>query len=466
LIFRLSAAVLAGRIASWLCRVRGFRGSSMPGLVARKADPDSLRKLAAQVRKGTIVVSGTNGKTTTANMITGVLGDAGYKVVSNREGANMIGGVTSSFVMSSGIDGKIDCDYAVIEIDEASMPGVLKEITPGVVVLTNFFRDQLDRYWELDKVIGVIRDSLREQKNVVMVLNADDPLVAQFGKTTGLPAFFYGLAGTEHSRKTSTQMREARFCPFCGADLNYDFYHYGQLGTYNCLKCSFERPKPRVEALDAGVNGEANECRLFFDRREVSLSIQVQGLYNLYNALAAFSACLQLGIDVKTILKSLNNYQPVTGRMEKFSYKEKNVYLSLVKNPIGFSEVLAALCAAKGSKDVLIAVNDNDADGKDISWLWDVDFEMLASDHRPIRKLICSGVRGEEMALRLKYAGVPVEKIVVNRDLKVAVKNALNGSAGGAYLFSTYTALWNVHKIVKQLADKEDADAQHLSSVS
>lgn len=463
---KLSAAILAGKIASWLSRTRGHRGSSLPGLIARKIYTGSLRDLAARVRGGIIVISGTNGKTTTTNMVAGILNDAGYKVIANREGANLITGVTTSFIMSAGIGGNIDCDYAVLEVDEASMPVVLEEITPRVVVLTNFFRDQLDRYWELDKIIGVIRDSLHKHKRTTLILNADDPLVAQFRKTAGLPVIFFGLGLQERSTKISTQIREAKFCPFCGTALAYDFFHYSQLGTYHCPGCKFKRPGPRVEALEPRVIDGFNGCRLLFDKREVSLAIQIQGIYNLYNALAAFSVGLHLGVDVRTILDSLGQYQPVIGRMERFTYKGKHAFLSLVKNPTGFNEGLAALRAAKGTKDVFIAINDNDADGRDISWLWDVDFEILSLDHASYLRFVCSGSRGEEIALRLKYAGVPVEKITVNRDMHLAIKSTLADRAGTSYLFSTYTALWPVHKVLENLATKEGTDDQRMPSVS
>jgi len=463
---RLSVAILVGKIAFWLSRFRGYKGSSLPGLVARKIYPGTLRNLASQVRKSIIIISGTNGKTTTSNMVAEMLLDAGYSIVANREGANMITGVTTSFIMSAGLGGRINCDYAVLEVDEASMPVVLSEVTPRIVILTNFFRDQLDRYWELDKIIRVIRDSLMTLNDTTLVLNADDPLVAQFSITTGLPSVFYGLSKHEHSTKTSFQTREAKFCPFCGTALSYDYFHYSQLGNYHCHGCNFERPRPLVEAVEVVAVPEGTGCRLSYDRQEASLTIRAQGVYNLYNALAAFLVGLHLGIDIQIILDSLGKYQPVTGRMEKFNYFGKPAFLSLVKNPTGFNEGIAALRAAGGTKDIFIAINDNDADGRDISWLWDVDFESLSSDHQSYFCFICSGLRGEEMALRLKYAGIPVEKIIVDRDIKSAIKNVLAGQAGSAYLFSTYTALWPVHKIVKHLASEEGVDDPRMPSVS
>jgi UDP-N-acetylmuramyl tripeptide synthase len=464
---RVSAAVAAGKIAFWLSKKKGHKGSSLPGMVALKIYSGTLRELAAQVRKQIIVVSGTNGKTTTSNMLFGILSAAGYKNIANLEGANLVSGVTASFIKSAGLNGTIDCDYAVLEVDEATMPIVLQELSPGTVILTNFFRDQLDRYWELDKVTGVIRKSLKNSgKNITLVLNADDPLAAQFERTTGLPVVFYGLSGSERAVSTSTQTREAQYCPFCGSPLGYDFYHYGQLGRYRCNGCGFARPLARVEAGKPGIKDGVVNCRLYFDRQEAALTMQVQGLYNLYNAMAAFAVGLHLGVEVPIMLESLGKYSPVLGRLERFHYQGRSAFLSLVKNPTGFNEGLADLRSIKGTKSVFFAINDNDADGRDISWLWDVDFEILNTDCNDLAIFICSGSRGEEIALRLKYAGIPVNKIIVYKDMGKGIRSALDSPTDMAYLFSTYTALWPVHKILNTLADKEGPYASGVSSVS
>ncbi|MDD4170175.1 MAG: MurT ligase domain-containing protein [Desulfotomaculaceae bacterium] len=453
---KLSTAIAAGKVAYWLSRFRGYQGSSLPGKAARRLYSGTLHDLAKKVRKGIIVISGTNGKTTTGNMVAEILMDAGYSIVANREGANMIAGVTTSFVMSAALWGSIDCDYAVLEVDEASMPLVLAEVTPVVIVLTNFFRDQLDRYWELDKVVGVIRDAIKICKKTTLILNADDPLVAQFPITTGLRSLFFGLGRQESSTSASSQTRESKFCPICGTALTYDYFHYGQLGDYHCPGCGFTRPSPQLEAVELNVVPGGTRCRIFYEQQAVELVIPTQGVYNIYNALAAFLTGLHLGINTQSILSSLGRHQSVTGRMELFTHLGKPVYLCLVKNPTGFNQGIATLCAAEGIKNVFIIINDSEADGRDISWLWDVDFESLGADHRPYQCLICSGQRGEEMALRLKYAGVPVDRISVSKDIRSAIKNVLAGHAGSAYLFSTYTALRPVHKILKQLTAKED----------
>jgi UDP-N-acetylmuramyl tripeptide synthase len=410
------------------------------------------------------MITGTNGKTTTGNMIAGVLLAAGYKVINNREGANLITGVTASFVRKSSLWGKIDCDYAVLEVDEASFPGVTAEVRPQIVVLTNFFRDQLDRYWEVDKIVGLINTALQKLPGTRLVLNADDPLAAQFREKTGLSCTFYGLGGFERRSGTGDRVREARFCPFCGAPLVYDNFYYSQLGIYKCSGCPFVRPEAQVEATEIVLGPSSTTSMVVYDHSRVLLTVPAHGLHNLYNALAAFSAGSALKIGIESIVRALENYVPVSGRMEAFIYHGKPVYLNLVKNPAGFNEGLAALLNGKErSKDVLLAINDLDADGRDISWLWDVDFEVLAETGR--LSFFCTGRRGEEMALRLKYAGISTDRIGLSRDMRAAIRKALAGTGEKVYLYTTYTALWPARKILSRMAVKGNYD-QNLPSLS
>jgi len=457
-------AIAAGKFVCWLSRLSGNQGSSLPGLVARRICPGILVELAAQVHRGVVMITGTNGKTTTGNMIAGVLLAAGYKVINNREGANLITGVTASFVRKSSLWGKIDCDYAVLEVDEASFPGVTAEVRPQIVVLTNFFRDQLDRYWEVDKIVGLINTALQKLPGTRLVLNADDPLAAQFREKTGLSCTFYGLGGFERRSGTGDRVREARFCPFCGAPLVYDNFYYSQLGIYKCSGCPFVRPEAQVEATEIVLGPSSTTSMVVYDHSRVLLTVPAHGLHNLYNALAAFSAGSALKIGIESIVRALENYVPVSGRMEAFIYHGKPVYLNLVKNPAGFNEGLAALLNGKErSKDVLLAINDLDADGRDISWLWDVDFEVLAETGR--LSFFCTGRRGEEMALRLKYAGISTDRIGLSRDMRAAIRKALAGTGEKVYLYTTYTALWPARKILSRMAVKGNYD-QNLPSLS
>jgi len=282
------------------------------------------------------MVTGTNGKTTTNNMIARVAGEAGYKVVVNAEGANLITGVTTALLKAASLLGRFDCDYAILEVDEASFPRVTRQIPPDIVVVTNFFRDQLDRYGELDKTISLIREALVKMLDTRLVLNADDPLVAQLAASTGLKAIFFGLG--EHPQVTffSRAAREGRFFSNCSRELDYTYYHYSQLGNYRCSGCGFSRPSAGVEGLEASVTGETPSCRLNYPGGSQSLSIPVPGLHNLYNGLAAFTSCLLLDLEPDQIIRALEGYTPATGRMESFTYQGKPALLNLVKNPTCF----------------------------------------------------------------------------------------------------------------------------------
>ncbi|MBU4532268.1 MAG: MurT ligase domain-containing protein [Eubacteriales bacterium] len=450
--FRLCAAVWAGKTVAALSRMLGHRGSSLPGHVALRIYPGTLRALARRAKKGVILVTGTNGKTTTNNMIAQMLSDAGHSVIINREGANMLPGIATAFVRSAGVNPAYSFDYAVLEVDEASFPRVVEQVNPDVVVVTNFFRDQLDRYGELDQTISFIRDALRKLPKTRLVLNGDDPLVAQLGRI-GPETTYFGLAPHGRVLDTSGASREARFCPLCGTDLHYSFYHYSQLGLYECTGCGFERPEPAVQGWEAVSSVDETTCRVVLDGRDFRLNLPTQGFYNLYNALAALCAGSGLRLEPETMLKSLYHYKPEIGRLQHFRHRGRPLYLNLVKNPAGFNESLAILLAARGSKDLYIAINDNAADGRDISWLWDVDVELLAEPDLEINRFLCSGERAAEMAVRLKYAGVSARKIGVEPRVQDAVGEMVRGGGDAAYLLATYTALWPTEKALSTMSD-------------
>lgn len=469
MIIRFILALWAARLAMFVARVTGRgKGSSLPGKIALKIYPRMLKHLGRQTKNGIIIVTGTNGKTTTNNMIARVVENAGSSVIINREGANLITGVTAAFIRSAGPFGGIDSDYACLEVDEASFPGVVREISPDIVVVTNFFRDQLDRYGELDKTITLVKDALKNLDSVRLVLNADDPLVAQLGRATGKASVFFGLTRHPGVAKTGSAAREAKFCPFCGAELSYGYYQYSQLGNYKCPGCDFIRPETDVEGVDPGVDGMMVSCRVRFRQGDMHpLQIPVTGFYNLYNGLAACSVGLLLDIDIDGIRRSLAGYLPATGRMEKFMYRGKPVLLNLVKNPTGFNEGLSTLLSVPAEKvNVLIAINDNDADGRDISWLWDVDFEVLENAGGKFSKFVCSGRRAWEMAVRLKYAGVTEETVMVLEDFGEAVRSALEGSGEMSYFMATYTALWPVERILSGYAQRERTLPESIPSIS
>jgi len=460
---RLTAAILAGKAAYCVSRLGGGKGSSLPGVVALRIYPGILRVLAGQVENGAIVVTGTNGKTTTNNMLARVLESYGNRLVVNREGANLMNGVTAAFLKESSLRGCLNRHWALLEADEAAFPYIAEIVKPRVVIVTNFFRDQLDRYGELDKTVSLIRTTLTKLSSAKLVLNADDPLVAQLADT-GLPRVFYGVGVPTGGKEAGGVTREARFCPYCGENLSYRYYHYSQLGAYRCAGCGFVRPRPDVEALGVEVVDGVTRCKLRVGKKVVSVTLPTQGFYNVYNALAVFGAGVQLGIAPGATAGSLTRYVPATGRLQEFIYKGRPVYLNLVKNPAGFNESLNLLCSTREPKDILIALNDNSADGRDVSWIWDVDFERL-QERREILRFVCAGRRAAEMALRLKYAGVPVQRIAVSPGFAAGVRQVLEGNGSVVYLLATYTALWPVEKILRRYA-KESNVADRLPSLS
>lgn len=449
---KISAAIITAKTTNWLSRLfRKGKGSSLPGVIALRICPTILETLASQTKLGIVIVTGTNGKTTTNNMLAGILANSGYRVVANSIGANLISGVTAAFIEKATLGGKVDCDYACLEVDEAFFPVISKKVNPGIVIVTNFFRDQLDRYGELDKTIRFVEDALKMIPEPRLVLNADDPLVAKIQINSGLAAFFYGMGdNTGLSEKGGFRVREARFCPLCGERLFYSYYHYGQLGNFQCKKCGFQRPHGKVEASGAALYDGSFSFTIHYPGGSVPVNLPLGGFYNIYNALAAFSAGFLLEKDPVKMSLFLKNYRPATGRMEEFTCLDKKVVLNLVKNPTGFSEGLMHLLSSTGPLDVLIAINDQAADGRDISWLWDVDFEILEQIHRKINIFVCTGLRAQEMGVRLKYAGVPAEKIVVEPGFNNAIKRIMAGQAQNAYLLTTYTALWPVEKELRK----------------
>ena len=468
---RLILALAVAKIAMCLSKLSGRgRGSSLPGMLALRIYPNLLQHYQGQPRKGIIFTTGTNGKTTTSNMLCDILEYNGQLVVTNREGANLITGVTTAFIKAGTLTARLNCDYAVLEVDEAAFPGVTRWLKPSQVIVTNFFRDQLDRYGELDITIGKVLEALKQLPgDVEMILNADDPLVARLSIETGQTAVFYGVRPDMALAGIAAESREAKLCPFCGGTLAYNIYLYSQLGNFTCLQCGFARPQPDIEAAGVTSDGSGTRATIYaksFANGIWPLSLPVQGIYNIYNGLAAFTSALSLGVEPAKAALSLTTYTPATGRMEVFRYGNKQVTLTLVKNPTGFNQALAALLAQRERQDILIAINDNDADGRDISWLWDVDFEVLAQYPEQFNWFICSGQRAEDMALRLKYAGVPTELLVIERDFQQAVETSLQGGGAAAGILTTYTALWPVEKILSQKAERVRSNANHMPSVS
>lgn len=429
--------IIAGKLA-------GKKGSSTPGSIAMKISPGVLAFLASQVKKETVMVCGTNGKTTTNNLLYSLFKSAGNEVVCNNVGANMLPGVACAFIDKASIFGKLNADYAAIECDEASLRHIIKHVKPDKIIITNLFRDQLDRYGEIDITIKLLNEALEKLPDVSLILNADDPLCVHFGKDK--KCIYYGVSCNLNLNVHET--KEGRFCLNCGNELNYEYYHYSQLGNYKCDNCDFKRPEPDYDATEVDIS-DGIKFTLDFNGRKMKFDVNYRGFYNIYNILASFAAYCSTGCDTEIAKKVFDSYKPQIGRMEPFKIDGKTVILNLSKNPAGFNQAISTLCSDKRSKDVMIVLNDNAQDGRDVSWIWDVDYEKLADAN--ITSLTASGIRKHDMALRLKYAGF--DNIDIADNNRETLNSISHKDGEICYVLINYTALFDTQNNLKALED-------------
>lgn len=451
---RTTAAILSARALSRACQIAGKQGVTMAGKLAMKIDPGILKKLASQVKGEIIVTCGTNGKTTTNNLICSALEAEGRKVICNHTGSNMLMGVAAAFVLAAGVNGKLNADNAVIEIDEASTVRVFPHFKPDVCVLTNLFRDQLDRYGEIDITMDLLKKAFDMAPDMKIVVNGDDSLSTYLALESGHPVVTYGISEkVEETRgssgSTSHEVREGQYCKRCGSKLEYDFYHYSQLGIYHCPKCGFGRPKIDFDACNIDQkNG------LSFDVKEPAaaggkprhIHANYRGFYNIYNILACYAAVRTADIGTDHFDRMLDAYNPENGRNEQFTINGTKVLLNLAKNPAGFNQNISSVMEDREMKDLIIVINDNAQDGKDISWLWDVDFDRLSDES--VRSITVSGLRCQDMRLRLKYVSIKADLV---DDVKSAIEQRLKDGCGNLYVLVNYTALYSTHNILKAM---------------
>jgi lipid II isoglutaminyl synthase (glutamine-hydrolysing) len=424
-------------------------GTTLPGRVLLRLEPRAIARLGTRLDGGSTIVSATNGKTTTAGMIAAVLAAEGRAPVHNRAGSNMTWGVATALLEQRGREG-------LFEVDEAWLPRVAAQLEPSLIVLGNLFRDQLDRYGEIEALAEEWTRTVASRAGATaLVLNADDPLIADLGRDTDGGrrdrVLYFGIEDASQALPELQHAFDAKHCRRCGHPYAYERAFVGHLGHYSCPSCGAERPRPDVAATEIELHGmDGSRSTVRTPQGEVTLELPLPGLYNVYNALAALAASLALGIEAEPAAAALAGARAAFGRVETIEVDGTQVSILLIKNPAGANEVLRTLRleADRDEVDLWLALNDRTADGRDVSWIWDADFELLAGT---VRRVFCAGTRAPEMALRLKYAGWPVEAIEVEPGIEASLDRAVAAADGRLFALPTYTALLELRKL---LADR------------
>ena len=409
---RIILAVLVCKLSRALIRLLGRGGTAFPGRMALKICPDVLSALSNGVR--TILITGTNGKTTSARMIEQAFIDQKRSYLSNKSGANLISGITAEFAMNSSITGHCKKEYAVIECDEAASKTVLKYLKPEVIVATNVFRDQLDRYGEITHTLNNIIEGISHSPESLLCLNADCSLISSIPEHVPNPVVFFGI-NVPLADADSKELSDASHCIHCKTEYEYDYHTYGHLGGFRCPKCGYSRPTPQYAVTEiSALDADSSSVNMDLNGRELFLHINLPAVYNIYNAAGAAAALDAFGFQRAEIASALASFDCGFGRMEKFDLEGRPGRMMLVKNPAGCNQVMRYLAALPDEAMFVVCLNDNDADGTDISWIWDADFERLSTMGERLDQVLVSGIRAEDMLLRLKYAGVPEERMTLS----------------------------------------------------
>jgi len=421
-------------------------GTTLPGRLLLRLAPDALRRLGTRLDRGTTLISATNGKTTTAGMIAAALEADGRKPVHNRAGSNMTWGVATALLEQRGREG-------LFEVDEAWLPSVVEQLDPSLLVLGNLFRDQLDRYGEMEMLADDWVEAVAARRgHTRLVLNADDPTIADLGRDSSgerrKGVIYFGIEDSSQALPELQHAFDAKHCRRCGSPYAYERAFVGHLGHYLCPNCGARRPVPDLAATAIELHGmDGSSVTLRTAAGEMRLELPLPGLYNVYNALAAVAAALELGVPAETIISAMGSMRAAFGRVETIEIAATKLSILLIKNPAGANEVLRTLRLEAGSSklDLWIGLNDKIADGRDVSWIWDADFELLSEG---VGRVICAGTRAPEMALRLKYAGWREELITVEPDIAGSLDEALSTSEDRLFALPTYTALLELRKLL------------------
>jgi UDP-N-acetylmuramyl tripeptide synthase len=438
----LAAEVAAARIAARLSRLAGAGGgTTLPGKLLWKLDPGAIDRLAARLPQGSVLISATNGKTTTAAMAAEILAPRA-RLAHNASGANLVSGIASALLAARG------AELGLFETDEAALPEVARRVRPRAICFGNLFRDQLDRYGELELVADRWRRAVRELgADAAVVANGDDPQVGSLvlGRAR---AVVFGVDDPRQGRPGLQHAADSKYCIVCGTPYEYAAAYVGHLGDYRCPQCGHARPQLDVVARNLELRGlERAAFDLVSPGGTRRVTLRLPGLYNVYYALAAAALALALEVPLDDVVAGLERFSAAFGRFERIEIDGRRLLMLLIKNPAGANEAVRTVVAGGAPRVALLALNDAIADGRDVSWIWDVDFEPLLE---AVETLVVTGDRAEELALRFRYAGVPDERIeLLPRSPQRALDRAVELTAPGAELvcLPTYTAMLQLRRL-------------------
>lgn len=434
---RSKLAIKCAKTTSYLIKkLNRGSGVTLPGYVARLIDPQILSTMASMVREKTIVTMGTNGKTTTNSILYHALKAEGKSVIINRTGANMLNGIISAFVLSTDRHGQLDADYACIEVDEIASVGVLPQLKPDCALLTNISRDQLDRFGEVDITYNKLKTAVTSVPDTKLIINCDDILSYALAKESQNPFVTYGISEQIFDDISRSEIRESIFCRSCGKKLEYDFFHYGQLGIYHCPNCGFQRPEPDFTASDIYFHDEVYD----FDMDGMRIHSTSRSPYNIYNTLSAYAALCAMDADKPHFQEMIENFDYGNNRESIFTIHNARVQLHLAKNPIGFQQKISLVLKDPAPKDIIIQINDTYQDGEDVSWLWDVDFQYLADANAAT--ITTNGTRRHDMGLRLKYEDIPCESTT---DMEATIEHLTKNGTKNLYVIVNYSGLYRTN---------------------
>ncbi len=472
---KLTFTIIVAKLAIKTCRLVKHGGTTLPGKIAFKIYPGIIKEVTKDFN--IIMVTGTNGKTTTSRIIGQLLSENNIEYISNKSGANLVSGIVTTFLDSAKLNGKFNVAYALLEIDEAAFKAISDYIEPDILVVTNFFRDQLDRYGELYTTLNGVKSGIEKLTKTKLVLNADDSLCASIGRYIDNEVVYYGINSDACNGIEESINSDAMFCIYCKTKYEYAGHIYGHLGEFKCPNCGYSRPDTKITCTKVSeLNSSYSLMEFFIDGSSgggsgtdctednsgsgnttscpgssFEAKVNLPGLYNIYNALSAVSCGYLLGLPTENTVKSLGSFECGFGRMETIYVGSKKIRLILVKNPTGFNQVLNFLLTEDQNMQIAFLLNDNLADGTDISWIWDVDFEKLNELQNRVDNFFASGIRAEDMAVRLKYAGIYTNKISIVKNYRELIDTGLfkTPDSHNFYILPTYTAMTDIRKILK-----------------